>query len=1141
MPFSVSQLNTFYSNANLGITPSAAESLLIQAFATEDASGSLTDAQTLSSVLTLSQDKTDVALLTYQFFTGASPSIAGLQFLVNGTTNPNDLGSPFFAQFDKENRYYNFAINLATASSSAASFAATYGTLTFAQAVTAAYENIVGSAVVGVAQATAAEAAITALQPFFASVAASRAPAANQDIATKAIAIGYILEEAQKADVGAYARAVDQFLTQLATTGTAPTGNLLTLFPPSNVAGVTFNLTAGIDNFLGSSGNDTVNGTAQINLSPLDNINGGGGSNVFNLTDSNVAITGVPASAVLTNFAILNLESVSSVTFNSTVDAGAIQLNSVAGTTANLTAATTTNVASVSTGGATVAGGANVTVSDTGGVDVVSGSAGAISVTDTAQAANNVTVNNGTSVNVAVTGSTGGVIAIGGTTAPTGAVTVSEGVSGAGATGAAIQVTGGTTVGVTETATNAKNTTATFGSVTVTGTATTTAVSVTETPTVTAAAAVPGVVGGAVAITDVNAGSATKLGTITSVSLTNTGAGATISDNNLTSLSLTGADGVVTVTDANLQPLAEATTLGLALTSVPAATAGGGVATSLVDTNNEISTINISNAGSSALTGITDTGLVTLSVGGAGSLALGAFTPSVKSLTISGAAGLTGAGGNPLDVSGGVATLAVTDTSSGAVSVKIASTQTFSGAASSGKDTVTISADATKSIAAGTAVNNELILSGAGGAFVNTPTKISGFTVLGTDAGSSGVFDLSTFPTITALDVTGTGGSVQFTKVVAGTTLSIDASIANGVTYQAADATGAADSVTATLGTAATTGITTGGQLTFQDSVAAGFGSVTLNSISAANPAPPAVFTNTVTTLNDTGLTSLTFTGNASTTIGTLIDNGSTLAVTNNGVAGVTDSFSLTTSHLTSLTLVGAVAATVTDSAATFTVNGATDTAGSTIAYTGTGTSNITLGGGANVVSDTGTGTNTVTIGASGTHAESVALGLGTNTVAFGTHTGIDNVTVAAHSAAAGASPATFALSALVAGLNSAATSGDTITFGDAAATGTVAPVPLININTYANTTGQDSTQLTTAVNAVLDATNGGLGLAQHHIAAFNFQGNTYIVEQGDTTGHDFVGAGTEAANGVTIVELVGIVPVTTLSVATTGVLHLNG
>src|SRR5579884_2636466 len=261
MPFTAAQLTTDYENANLGITPSAAESLLIQAYAQEDANGALTDAQTLSATLALSADKTDVALATYQYFTGSTPTMAGLAFLVHGGGNPTDLSSSYYANFNQENRYYNFAINLAFGSSSSASFASTYGSLTLAQTIQVAYENIVGSATVGAAHAAAAEAFFTNSIPFYQQVAAQRAGSFNQDLATKAIIIGSILNEAVKADTGVYAQSIDAFMTQLATTGAANAGvNLLTAYPAA--VNTTTSLTTGIHTLSLGSGNDPVNGDA---------------------------------------------------------------------------------------------------------------------------------------------------------------------------------------------------------------------------------------------------------------------------------------------------------------------------------------------------------------------------------------------------------------------------------------------------------------------------------------------------------------------------------------------------------------------------------------------------------------------------------------------------------------------------------------------------------------------------------------------------------------------------------------------------------------------------------------------------------------------------------------------------------------
>ncbi len=311
MSLTTAQLTTEYTNVNEGAAPDAATQLLLQAYAQETIGGQLTDAGALSLALhstegltgtppiaNTPEDSTDVALAVYQFFTGMAPTLDGLDFLVNNDggapLNPNDLDSAYYAGFNQANRYYNFAINLITGNAAAAAaFAANYGSVTFDQAVTAAYELIVGTPNVGAAQAAAAIAAIEAQQSYFAAVASERAPGVNQDLATKAIMIGYILEEAVKADVGYYAFAIDQFNTILAGNPeavipgeTAAGIDLLTAFPISP-AGQIFTLTPGVDIITPpATNNNIVNGT-ELTLNSFDNINlSGTTGNVLNWVDN---------------------------------------------------------------------------------------------------------------------------------------------------------------------------------------------------------------------------------------------------------------------------------------------------------------------------------------------------------------------------------------------------------------------------------------------------------------------------------------------------------------------------------------------------------------------------------------------------------------------------------------------------------------------------------------------------------------------------------------------------------------------------------------------------------------------------------------------------------------------------------------
>ena len=61
-----------------------------------------------------------------------------------------------------------------------------------------------------------------------------------------------------------------------------------------------------------------------------------------------------------------------------------------------------------------------------------------------------------------------------------------------------------------------------------------------------------------------------------------------------------------------------------------------------------------------------------------------------------------------------------------------------------------------------------------------------------------------------------------------------------------------------------------------------------------------------------------------------------------------------------------------------------------------------------------------------------------------------------------------------------------------------------------------------------------GAGLLADSVGAFDFQGNTHIVEQAGALG-------TAIGAGDTVVELTRIVPVTALSSAAAGVLSLHG
>ena len=244
MAYTAAQLAAYYTAVNFGQAPDAATLANFTQAATLNANGTASDQQTLAVALQTDQVRatTDVAVAIYQYFNGSAPSQAGLNFLLNtpgtglNTSYYNGAtgtaANPSAGGFNLENRYYNLAISQAFQGPNAAAFAATYGALTLQQTVAKAYEQIVGAAVVGQEQVDAAVTSIQGSIGFFQQVAAARATSFNQDLATKAIIVGYILEESIKADVGAYALAIDQHNAAIANGKAVYNANILTTYAP---------------------------------------------------------------------------------------------------------------------------------------------------------------------------------------------------------------------------------------------------------------------------------------------------------------------------------------------------------------------------------------------------------------------------------------------------------------------------------------------------------------------------------------------------------------------------------------------------------------------------------------------------------------------------------------------------------------------------------------------------------------------------------------------------------------------------------------------------------------------------------------------------------------------------------------------
>lgn len=977
----------------------------------------------------------------------------------------------------------------------------------------------------------------------------------------------------------------------------------------SGTVGSTYTLTSGVDAISLTGNNNVVNGilgngstgsaTAVSTFTPLDSITAASGStgNVLNIADTKGG-TSIPTGVTVSGVQTVNWTSAGATALdNFSSFNGLTQLNvTEVGGASGITAAGTTN----------------------------------ISLTDVASAglASSITVNGGQNVAVAangVSGAAAGTITVGTTTAATGTVTVTETVA-ATATGAVagdiINVKGGTTVTVTANLSEAGGAlnTVTGGSIGVTGTAATTTVTVNQTASVaaapavaattgsagaTAVTAVPGVTGvaaaaaqaaaaakaavagvadGAVTVTDA-AYNTTNANTITSVSLSNYGINSSINDNALANLSLSGTAGTLAINNATsgtgTTPAANSS-LNLTLNGLKVGVDNTGTAlvggNAITDTNNEIKTLNVTTAGAdSTLTAFADTALTTLNVSGTNTLKLGAINASLTNLNVSGAAGFsdsnTGAGTGLAAL--GTA-LTINDTSSGKFTAALDATkQSFTG--STGQDVITIDGTTTtafKSIAAGSATNNELILSGTG-AYALTAAqaaKLTGFQTVGVTSGLTGTIDMSVLDaTANALDIVGTTG-ITFNKVATGAAVAIDATTTGTIAVNYVDATGTADSTTVTIGAATNKAAISVNALTLADANGVGVGTVNLVSNDTAYT-PVTNAGNTIGTLTDNGLSTLnvsgtgaltitnltetttqatsftlnntdsgvggvtigtftdanlgglTFTGTGNSSIGSLVDSAAVLNITNSGTGVV--SIGTLTDSLTSLTLTGNVAlgqGASTAAEATLglqdsftqgvTVSGATDNAHVTINLTGAGvtyTDNVTLGNGNNYVTDASTagkvnitvGTGSNLIDVSGGVLSTTGTGTGyLATVNLGSHTlasGPDSISVNGVGAAA------VAANTVVNG----AVAGDIITVKDAAIA-TVAQV---------GTALQTSITAATSFAAALALADSSLTTAAGHQAtAFQYGGNTYILENGSGA----AASGTLAA-GDTLVQITGL------------------
>jgi hypothetical protein len=180
--------------------------------------GSLSAAQAVADVVQAAGATTSVATLSYEFFTGKAPSATGMDYLVspNGP-NANNLNSSYYQAFNLENRYINFAVNLGKLGEGNATFTARYGTLSLFDATKLAYATIFGAAPSDAKTHALLDPTVTVNGQT--ETRADYFAAYGQDgvngIGTKAAMVGWLLAEAEKADLGTYALSNDAFLTDV--------------------------------------------------------------------------------------------------------------------------------------------------------------------------------------------------------------------------------------------------------------------------------------------------------------------------------------------------------------------------------------------------------------------------------------------------------------------------------------------------------------------------------------------------------------------------------------------------------------------------------------------------------------------------------------------------------------------------------------------------------------------------------------------------------------------------------------------------------------------------------------------------------------------------------------------------------------
>lgn len=644
---------------------------------------------------------------------------------------------------------------------------------------------------------------------------------------------------------------------------------------------------------------------------------------------------------------------------------------------------------------------------------------------------------------------------------------------------------------------------------------------------------------GAVTITDA-AFSKGGAGTITTVTLNNSGANSVVNANSLANLTLSGTAGTLTINDKGTGTALTLTVNGLT-----------NAANTITDSNNEVKTLNIVTAGAdSTLAAFADTNLTTINLSGTNTLTLSAINSSLTALNISGAAGFsdgatTHAGG--LAALGSELTIALTST--GTFSAALDDTkQSFTGGP--GTDIIMVAAgtDATQTLTAGAAANNEIVFEGGSFGLTSASSgKFVNFQTVGVAGNVTGTIDLSIIdPTATGLDIRG-ANTISFTHAAAGTTLMLAPSTGAIVSVNYANPASGGDSITIDMasdvaslqllhsdgtgiGTVSITNDLAGSDTNVSPAhILHAFDDKAMTTLNVAGDAgldiPTLTLSGssfalantsgngrgvTIDSLTDDKLTSLGFSGTGISAIGAFTSATTTLSIANSGTA--IDRIDTITAALTSLTLTDNIA--LGQAATPDTTNGLQDSA----------TSGVTISGAA----DNAHVTINLTNGANSGATDSITLGNGNNVVVDGSVAGAVNITLGSGAnlvelgSASGDTTAAYSLTLAA----RTAQAPNIIVIGTAgnhyasAANLKITGVTDGDIVAFGNDTSSSAAALTATALTSAGSEAAAIGLLEaaansaHRVAYGVYNGNTYLVE---TT------SGAVSGTDTTVVEISGV------------------